>query len=215
MELGYHRQAVAEWRDRHIVASATLLNLKALEARAAFDRDLHDARARDALFPSTLATARIDALMKSALEVELPAFLSSAALELVAINGKLGPISQGLAEAKIEFPGPAPTAVEAPLAHVSELDDESDPPPAEPAQGAWLSEFSGRLRRKAAGIADSANAAADHLVTEKLLDRLRSAATRRIESAWMNDEPGALTSVQSQMTGLIDETAYASRISLS
>lgn len=213
MELGYQRQAVAEWRDRHIVASATLLNLKALEARAAFDRDLHDAKARDALFPSTLATARIDALMKSALEVELPDFLSSAALELVAIHEKLGPISQGLAEARIEFPGPAPAAVDAPL-DVSEHADECDPPPA---QGAWLSDISDRLRRKAAGIADTANAVADHVVTEKLrmVDRLRSAATRRIESAWMNEEAGALTSVQSQVIGLIDETAYACRISLS
>jgi len=154
--------------------------------------------------------------MKSALEVDLPDFLSSAARELAAIHEKLGPISQGLTQARIEFPGPAPTAVDAPL-DVSEHADESDPPPAEPAQGAWLSDIPGRLRRKAAGIADTANAVADHVVNEKLrmVDRLRSAATRRIESVWMNEEAGAPTSVQSQVIGLIDETAYACRISLS
>lgn len=217
MELGYQRQAVAEWRDRHIVASATLLNLKALEARTAFDRDLHDATVRDAFFPTAKATTLIDALLRSALEDELQNFLSTAALELVAINEKLSSVSQALSEARVEFPGATPSAVEAPLATTSDLNDDSDLAPAEPAQGAWFSEFPGRLRRQAAVFATNANAAADHLVNEKLrmVDRLRGAATRRIERAWMNEEPGVAPSVQSQLIGLIDETAYTSRISLS
>lgn len=217
VELGYQRQAVAEWRDRHIVASATLLNLKALEARTSFDRDLHDATARDAIFPSALATTRIDALLRSALEDELQSFLSSAALELVAINEKLHPVSLALSEARVEFPGTPTSAVEVPFAPTSDLDDDSDLAPTEPVQSAWFSELPGRLKQQAATLMDNVGAATDHLVNERLhmVDRLRGAAARRIERAWMNEEPGVPPSVQSQLIGLIDETAYTSRISLS
>jgi len=64
-------------------------------------------------------------------------------------------------------------------------------------------------------VIDSAGAAADQLVNErlKLVDRLRTAAAKRIERAWMNDEAGC--DPLSQLIGLIDETAHASRVSLS
>ncbi|HAD85507.1 MAG TPA: hypothetical protein DCG71_11820 [Brevundimonas sp.] len=210
VELGYQRQAIAEWRDRHIVAAATLFNLKALEARTAFDREIHDTTLGDSIFPSAKATTLIDALLRSALEDELQSFLSAAALELVAINEKLNPVSQALSEARIEFPGTASSAVEMFPEPTSDL-DEGDLAAAEPAQGAWISTLPARVGRQ---LADKAGAAAGHL-NEKLIDRLRGAAAKRIDRTWMNDAPGAPPSVQSQLIGLIDETAYACRISLS
>lgn len=212
MDLGYQRQAVAEWRDRQITAAAALFNLKAVDARAAFDRDLHDATARDAFFPSALATTRIDALMTAALDQALPDFLSAAAQELVAISERLTTLSQGLGDAKLDLPSAASATLEAASAPASE---ETPPPPAATPPAAWLTDLPGRLRKQAAGVIDSAGAAADQLVNErlKLVDRLRTAAAKRIERAWMNDEAGC--DPLSQLIGLIDETAHASRVSLS
>lgn len=212
MDLGYQRQAVAEWRDRQITAAAALFNLKAVDARAAFDRDLHDATARDAFFPSALATTRIDALMTAALDQALPDFLSAAAQELVAISERLTTLSQGLGDAKLDLPSAASATLEAASAPASE---ETPPPPAATPPAAWLTDLPGRLRKQAAGVIDSAGAAADQLVNErlKLVDRLRTAAAERIERAWMNDEAGC--DPLSQLIGLIDETAHASRVSLS
>lgn len=212
MDLGYQRQAVAEWRDRQMTAAAALFNLKAVDARAAFDRDLHDATARDAFFPSALATTRIDALMTAALDQALPDFLSAAAQELVAISERLTTLSQGLGDAKLDLPSAVSATLEAASAPASE---ESPPPPAATPPAAWLTDLPGRLRKQAAGVIDSAGAAADQLVNErlKLVDRLRTAAAKRIERAWMNDEAGC--DPLSQLIGLIDETAHASRVSLS
>lgn len=212
MDLGYQRQAVAEWRDRQMTAAAALFNLKAIDARAAFDRDLHEATARDAFFPSALATTRIDALMTAALDQALPDFLSAAAQELVAISERLTTLSQGLGDAKLDLPSAASATLEAASAPASE---ETPPPPAATPPAAWLTDLPGRLRKQAAGVIDSAGAAADQLVTErlKLVDRLRTAAAKRIERAWMNDEAGH--DPLSQLIGLIDETAHASRVSLS
>ncbi|WP_433947310.1 hypothetical protein [Brevundimonas diminuta] len=212
MDLGYQRQAVAEWRDRQMTAAAALFNLKAVDARAAFDRDLHDATARDAFFPSALATTRIDALMTAALDQALPSFLSAAAEELIAISARLTTLSQGLGDAKLDFPSAASATLEAASAPESE---EAPAPLAATPPAAWLADLPGRLRKQAAGVLDSAGAAADHLVNEKLrmVERLRAAAAKRIERAWMNDEAGH--DPLSQLIGLIDETAHASRVSLS
>jgi len=212
MDLGYQRQAVAEWRDRQMTAAAALFNLKAVDARAAFDRDLHDATARDAFFPSALATTRIDALMTAALDQALPDFLSAAAQELVAISERLTTLSQGLGDAKLDLPSAASATLEAASAPASE---ETPPPTAATPPAAWLTDLPSRLRKQAAGVIDSAGAAADQLVNErlKMVDRLRTAAAKRIERAWMNDESGC--DPLSQLIGLIDETAHASRVSLS
>lgn len=213
MDLGYQRQAVAEWRDRQMVAAAALFNLQAVDARAAFDRDLHDATARDAFFPSSLATTRIDALMTAALDLALPGFLSAAAEELVAISERLTALSQGLGAAQIALPSAASATADAPP---TSSDAEATPAaPSTTPPAAWLADLPGRLRKQAAGVLDSAGAAADHLVNEKLrmVERLRAAAAKRIERAWMNDEAGC--DPLSQLIGLIDETAHASRVSLS
>jgi len=212
MDLGYQRQAVADWRDRQMTAAAALFNLKAVDARAAFDRDLHDATARDAFFPSALATTRIDALMTTALDQALPGFLSAAAQELVAISERLTTLAQGLSDAKLDLPSAASATLEAASTPASE---ETRGPPAAPPPAAWLTDLPSRLRKQAAGVIDSAGAAADQLVNErlKMVDRLRAAAANRIERAWMNDEAGC--DPLSQLIGLIDETAHASRVSLS
>lgn len=212
MDLGYQRQAVAEWRDRQMTAAAALFNLKAVDARAAFDRDLHDATARDAFFPSALATTRIDALMTAALDQALPCFLSAAAEELAAISERLTTLSQGLGDAKLDLPSAASATLDAASAPASE---EAPASAAATPSAAWLTDLPSRLRKQAAGVIDSAGAAADQLVNErlKMVDRLRAAAAKRIERAWMNDEAGC--DPLSQLIGLIDETAHASRVSLS
>ncbi|WIY67958.1 hypothetical protein KB221_07465 [Aquidulcibacter paucihalophilus] len=217
MERAISRQAVAEWRDRQILAAAALLNQKSIDARAAFDREVETATAAETIFnPSALANSRIDALMGASLSASLPEFLGIAARELASIDQRLGDISDTLSRPDLialplaSSPLPAATAV----VEVGS-DNTSEPEDTQP-QKRGISRVSAMLVKRASSLADGAGSAADDLLQDKLglKNRLRSAATQRIAQSWMGGT-GEPRPVLAQLVSLIDDTTHAARMSLS
>jgi hypothetical protein len=215
LKLAISRQAVAEWRDRQILSAAALVNDRAVEARATFDREVENATAADTLFnPSALANARIDALLGASLSESLPDFLSLAARELVAIDERLGDIGDALRRPDaIALPlclAPLPvTTVENACADASEAGQAQH-------QKRGLAGVSAMLVRRASSLADGAGSAADELLQDKLglKNRLRSAAAQRVAQSWMGGT-GEPKPVLAQLISLIGETTHAARMSLS
>ncbi len=219
MQLGIKRQAVAEWRDEQILAAADLINRKALIARAALDQEFRDATARDALFPSALANARIDALTRDMLAPEISAFLRTAALGLTEIDDELLAVSQRLtSEPLIALPPPKDTAEE--VAQPSTLDVPAaleDPVGTDEARTSplWFARFPERLKKGASSLAGSAGSAADTLISDTLgmSERIRSTAVRRIEDEWLNDVDNPASAL-SKVIAALDETAFSARVVL-
>lgn len=217
MELSISRQAVAEWRDRQILTAAALLNEKAVDARAAFDREVETATAAETIFnPAALANSRIDALLGASLSVSLPDFFGIAARELVSIDQRLSDISDALRRPEaIVLPLASPplpasnTAVDDASAGASEVE------PAQPHKRG-LAGAPAMLARRARSLADGAGSAADELLQDKLglKNRLRSAAAQRIAQSWMGGT-GEPKPVLAQLISLIDETTHVARMSLS
>lgn len=217
LELAIARQAVAEWRDRHMLSAAALLNAKAIDARAAFDREVETATAAETIFnPAVLANARIDALLGASLGDSLPDFFGIAARELVSIDQRLSDIADALRRPDaIVLPLASPplpastTGVEGISADASEVE------PAQP-QKRGLAGAPAMFARRAKSLADGAGSAADELLQDKLglKNRLRSAATHRIGQGWMGGT-GDPKPVLAQLISLIDETTHAARMALS
>lgn len=217
MELAISRQAVAEWRDRQVLSAAALLNEKAVDARAAFDREVETATAAETIFnPSALANSRIDALLGASLSENLPDFFGIAARELVSIDQRLSDIGDALRRpdaivlplASLPLPA-STTAVEDASAKASEVE------PAPP-QKRGLAGAPAMFARRAKSLADGAGSAADELLQDKLglKNRLRSAAAQRIAQSWMGGT-GEPKPVLAQLISLIDETTHAARMTLS
>lgn len=217
MELAISRQAVAEWRDRQILAAAALLNRDAMSARDAFEREVEHATAADTLFnAAAFANARIDALLGIALTKSLPQFLDVAAKELSSIDQRLAEIANALRRPDaIVLPtatAPLPSAVvdiEQVSAEISETDTQ------QVAKRGLLS-VPARLAKRASTLADDAGSAADDLLQEKLglKNRLRTAAAHRVAETWMAGA-GEPRSPLMQLVALIDETTHAARLTLS
>lgn len=216
MELAISRQAVAEWRDRQILSAAALLNEKAIDARAAFDREVENATAAETIFnPAALANARIDALLSASLSESLPEFLGMAANELISIDQRLADVADALrrpdalALPLATVPLPASPETEAASADAGESDQ-----PQTSKRG--LLGVPGMLARRASSLADGAGSAADELLQEKLglKNRLRAAAAQRVAESWMGGT-GEPKSPLAQLVSLIDETTHAARMTLS
>ena len=216
MKLAISRQAVAEWRDRQILAAAALLNEKSIDARAAFDREIETATAAETIFnASALANARIDALLCTSVGESLPDFLGMAGQELISIDPSLNAISDALRRADIivlplaSAPLHASTVVDATSSVVS--DSEQTQP-----QKRGIAGMSAMLVKRASSLADGAGNAADELLQDKLglKNRLRTAAADRIARNWMGGT-GEPKSVLAQLVALIEETTHAARMRLS
>lgn len=211
------RQSVSEWRDRHILSAAALLNAKAIDARAAFDREVESATAAETIFnPAALANARIDALLGALLSASLPDFFGIAARELVSIDQRLSDIADALRR---------PDAIVLPLASLSlpasntavgDASAEATVVARAQPQKRGLDGVPAMLARRAKSLADGAGSAADELLQDKLglKNRLRSAAAQRIAQSWMGGT-GEPKPVLAQLISLIDETTHAARMSLS
>lgn len=219
MQQAFARQMVAEWRDRQIVAGGALINLRGAEARSALEQELEAVTAKDAVFsPVRLARNRIDALMRTALTQDLAAFFGEAAEELRAVDDRLGALGDALAATAIAMP----TSDAEPEGREEEDGAESPVVPSQPTEEdaagreRWLGGLAGRLHKGVATISQSAGAAADTLLNERLglINRVRTAAAIRLEQAWMNevDQPDA---VLHQLIMAIDSTAREARIQLS
>lgn len=217
LELAISRQAVAEWRDRQILAAAALLNEKAIDARAAFDREVDNATAAETIFnPAAFANSRIDALLGASLNASFPEFFGIAARELVSIDQRLSDIGDALKRpdaivlplASLPLPA-STTAVEDTSGHVSDVE------PAHPPKRG-LAGAPAMFARRAKSLADGAGSAADELLQDTLglKNRLRSTAAQRIAQSWMSGT-GEPRPVLAQLIALIDETTHAARMSLS
>lgn len=218
MERAISRQAVAEWRDRQILTAAALLNQKGIEARSAFEREVEQATAAEALFnQAAFVNARIDALLKDSLTASLPDYLVVASRELVSIDSRFKPLGKALTRAdaialpEIADPSPALNAsAEAPAAEATLTE--------QPSVGSKraLSGLPTRLAKRAATLAQGAGSAADDVVQDTLglKKRLRAAAAQRIASTWMGESQDPRSPL-AQIVALIDETSYAARMALS
>ena len=217
MELAISRQAVAEWRDRQILSAAALINQKAIDARAAFDREIENATAAETIFnASALANARIDALLGALLSESLPDFLGMAADELTSIDQRLAEVAEALRRPDALVMPLAAVPLATPLAATEETAGGTDDTThAEIGKRSLLS-VPARLAKRASSLADDAGSAADELLQEKLglKNRLRAAAAQRVAERWMTAD-GEPKSPLAQLVSLIDETTYAARMTLS
>jgi hypothetical protein len=217
LQLAISRQAVAEWRDRQILSAAALLNEKAIDARAAFDREVDNATAAETIFnPAALANSRIDALLGASLSVSLPDFFGIAAKELVSIDQRLSDIGDALRRPEaIVLPLASPPLPASPMAVEDASADASELEPAQP-QKRGLAGAPAMFARRAKSLAEGAGSAADELLQDKLglKNRLRSAAAQRIVQSWMGGT-GEPKPVLAQLIALIDETTHAARMGLS
>lgn len=218
LELAISRQAVAEWRDRQILSAAALLNQKATDARAAFDREIENATAAETIFnASALANARIDALLGASLSESLPKFLGMAADELTSIDQRLAEVADALRRPDaLVMPlatAPLPTR---PTAATEETAADTGQPTHGQAGKLDLLRVPARLAKRATSLAGDAGSAADELLQEKLglKNRLRAAAAQRVAESWMTGA-GEPKSPLAQLVSLIDETTYAARMILS
>ncbi len=217
MELAIARQAVAEWRDRQILTAAALLNDKAIDARAAFDREVDNATAAETIFnPSALANARIDHLLSASLSASLPDFLGMAADELVSVDQRLQDIGDALRRPDAIVMPLATTPLAATATTLSDLSGEALATEQAQSDKPGLAGLPARLAKRASSLAGDAGSAADDLFQDKLglKSRLRSAAAQRVAQSWMGGA-GEPKPVMAQLISLIDETTHAARMSLS
>lgn len=212
------RHAVADWRDRHIVAAATLLNLRATGALAAFEAELQDPEFRGPMLDAVeVAGAWIDAYLRRILAPDLDQFRFNAASELAAIHDRLHALADGLRIASLEMPEAGFESKEcgSPEPDVQPLKTEGDYVPAVP-DAPWFARLPGAVVGGAARIVESASIATGATIFERsgAADRLRKAAKRRVQQAWMNDDD-THPSFLSKMITLIDGSAHAARTTLS
>lgn len=212
------RQALAEWRDVQIVGAASLVNLAATEAKAAFEDQLIDDALRESLFaPTEWASERIDFLMRAALKPELETFLRIAAEDLLTIDPGLAPIAEALKrDDALTMPISATLTAPAQDEDSAQVLAEASEDIAPQTGLGWLTRIGGRVATGATGLATTATAAVNTVTPERLKQRtrLRAAAGQRIEDRWMGQgaEPHA---VLNQVISLIDQAAYSARTSLS
>jgi len=212
------RHAVADWRDRHIVAAAALVNLRATEACAAFEGELEDPEFRGPMLDAArVAGARIDAYLRRSLAPDLDQFRFDAASELAAIHDRLRALADGLRIAPLEMPeaGFESTESRSPEPDVQPLETEGDEVPSVP-DAPWFARLPGVVVGGAARVVESASIATGVTIFERsgAADRLRKAAKRRVQQAWMNDDD-THPSLLSKMITLIDGSAHAARTTLS
>lgn len=203
------RQAVMDWRDRQILAAASLLNRSIIDARTGLDTELDEATAGDALFnPVRFANRRIDERMNSALRPRMDLFIEEAASELSGLDPRLAVTAQALTSAELNWPQSDGQPISAPDQPVETREPgERSPSPLD---------LLARVGRSAGDLANSAGAATDSVVNQRLgmIARIRQAVDRRIETAWMNvaDRPDTLLF---QLVDLIDRTCHDARSRLS
>lgn len=219
MRLAAVRHAVAEWRDRHIVAASTMVNFRAVEARKALEVELRDVSGFDSMLnPSRLARQRIDFLMGFSLKPDMAGLIRVAADELGCIDDRLAGLKAAFGSVAITFPEGPPIAGHDAM-ELLEIGSESHGGSGAVGDDQGLAGLGRKLQEGVAALSRSASTATDSILNERLglINRVRSAAAERIETAWMNEaneaaEPGG---VLHQLVFAIDGTAQEARIQLS
>jgi len=211
------RQNLAEWRDVQIVSAAALVNLRATQAKEAFNSLLTADAFRESVFiPTEWATAHIDELMRAALGPELTTFLIIAADDLVSIDLSLSGVAEALRRDNAVTLPDASVATDGTELAAEEANGDEATSNTPPHLKAWITQMGGRMATGAAEIATNATATVNAVAAGplQLRARLRNSAHHRIENFWMG-EGGEPKAVLGQLISLIDEAAYAARTNLS
>lgn len=209
-ELAMRRQAVAEWRDRQILAAHLMLNNCAQGARNAFEAQLAKATLLDSVWdPAGFSNHRIDMLLHDSVINGIADCFASAGQELGTIDARLAPLGEAMARAQ---------GITLPLASQPSSSDEvhtRETLPTIPAEAGLLTRLRETLVYKASSLATYASETADWLVQDKagLRDRLRDAAANRIATQWMGDIGDPLP-VLAQMIKNIEGVAHEARTEL-
>lgn len=221
------RQALAEWRDRQVLASVRMLNRLSEEARRKFDESLAEASFKDTVWdPASFADHRIDFLLCETVPKALSQLLEVAASELTAISADFAAYGEALASSTgFSFPTPAERNAHAQSEDVT-LDDVQAPPAVGDASAAkagssWtLSNLTivrtvSALSERATNAISKAGVAAEREIQNRsgLYDRLRVAAAARVATRWMGSS-GEPRPVLAQVTDLIDGLTGEARTNL-
>ena len=192
-----------------------MVNLSAILARAAFEADLAGPEFRGPMLNSQrVAGARIDAHMRQALAADLHRFQSTAADELARLDGTLQAIAEGLRSALFDLLDARP---ESPVGHASgsgaSKAADADTAP-RLADAPWFKRLPEAAAERAARTVEDVQVKAGTTLfeTSGAADRMRKAAARRLQEAWIADDSSTLLG---RVILLIDQTAYAARMSLS
>jgi len=213
--MALRRQALAEWRDRQIIAVCRMFNAYAQEALAAFEAQVQEANLIDSVWdPARFATGRIDSLLRASIPANLSVQLVLAGRELEAIDPSFAPFATALARSD---------AISLPEEECAELEPVSSPfkpLPTEPANSRWaISEYAAIQHARWIGgkVYDAlqyAGTYAERTLQDRigLYGRLRSAAADRITTRWMGGA-GEPRPVLAQVIGMIDDVAAEARMS--
>ena len=213
-EFAMRRQAVAEWRDRHILLVHASINIKAQEALQAFEEQAARASVVDSVWdPAGFANARIDGLMRERIEPLLQELMAGAEKELMSASESFADLGSALARSDA-------------LILPSSADPDTTPLPPTPGaagtevegndtQISWLKKLPSIAAERASSLAKHASETAEWIVQDKvgMRDRLRVAAANRIATTWMGGT-GDPKPVLAQAITLIDEVAHQARTSL-
>ena len=221
MEIDFllRRQAVCEWRDRHLFQAVSTINCAAIKARADFDAQLEEAGFADTVWdPEAFAFGRIDTLMRKHLAGSLNTFLTGAADELRLIEGRFGPLADALASSSSALVLPVGAAVGETATGQAAPSEQSpctaaEAKPAEPETG--FQRLSGLVRewgsRASENIVSTAETVSKSVQDRTgLYDRLRRKAAERIKGAWMGDGGDPLP-LKVQLIGLIEDVTSEAR----
>lgn len=211
-EAALRRQALAEWRDRQILAISGEFNGRAAEALAAFDAQVTSANLIDSVWdPAGFANGRIDQLLSQSVPAPLDKALKLAGKELAAISPAFAELAGALAWSEaITFPESA-TAEPA----------DAPAPSTVAAEPSWRIASVPLVRRAldagqwAAETLRDAGVSAERALQDRtgLYDRLRSAAQARIATTWMGSA-GEPRPVMQQVIDLIDDVSLEARTRL-
>jgi hypothetical protein len=204
------RQAIAEWRDRHLLAALELMGQAAQNSLAEFEEQLAKAGMTDTVWdPVGFAQPRIDTAMRSRLPRGLADLIARAAAELRSMGSAFAASADALEQSR---------SVLLPQAAIPELMS-SHVPSASPASEIVVS-GRGTMSRVLDKLAEVAGEAAkrggevlDTLQNKVgIRDRARATASGRIATAWLGDAGDPLP-VLAQITRMIDNTSETARMS--
>ena len=204
------RQAIAEWRDHHLLAALELMGQTAQTSLAEFEELLAKAGVTDTVWdPVGFAQPRVDTAMRSRLPRGLAGLIASAAAELRGMDLAFAELADALEHSQ---------SVVIPQAALPELMTSPTPEPS--SAGEMVVSERGKTGRVFDKLAEVASEAARRggEVLDALQDRVgirdraRSAASERIATAWLG-EAGDPLPVFAQITRMIDNTSETARMS--
>jgi hypothetical protein len=203
------RQAIAEWRDHHLLAALELMGQTAQTSLAEFEELLAKAGVTDTVWdPVGFAQPRVDTAMRSRLPRGLADLIASAAAELRGMDLAFAKLADALEQSR---------SVVMPQAALPELMSSPTPEPSSAVEIVSERGRTGRVFDKLAEVASEAAKRGGEVLDALqdrvgIRDRARSAASERIATAWLG-EAGDPLPVLAQITRMIDNTSETARMS--